>query len=93
MGGGEHIQIVEQNGGLLTFGRTVDDLMLLLGVFEDTLGAEHFLVVQAVELYLLGGVLLAELNGSLLNDHLLWIGGRCHGQTSQHLVVHWQIVN
>ena len=67
--------------------------MLLLSVLEDTLGAEHFLVVEAVELNLLGGVLLTKLDGSMLNDHLRWVGGRCHGQTSQHLVVHWQIVN
>ena len=46
----------------LTFRRTVDDLVLLLRVFEDTLGAEHFFVDCAVELDFFLGMGLAVLD-------------------------------
>ena len=78
----------------LTFWGTVDDLMLLLGVLEDTLRAEHFLIIDTVELYFLGGMLLAELDCTLwFNTLNLWVCGGCHWQTSENLIVHWQIVN
>jgi len=46
----------------LTFGRAIDDLVLLLGVLENTLGTEHLLVVRTVEFDLLLWMLLAILD-------------------------------
>ena len=67
--------------------------MLLLRVFEDALGAEHFLVLDAVELHLLRRVGHAELNLALhCGARVLRVCRGCHGQASQHLVVHGQIV-
>ena len=65
----------------LTFWRTVDDFVLLLGMFEDTLCTEHFLVIDTVELNLLSWMLLTELDCADLLFMALncWICGGCHG--------------
>ena len=68
--------------------------MLLLGVFEDALRAEHVSVLHAVKLDFLAGVADTVLDlalGHLARRHR-WIGRRCHWQPCQHLVVHWQVV-
>lgn len=78
----------------LTFGRAVDHLVLLLGVLEDTLGAEHVAVLHTVELHFLLRVRLAVLNLACL--HLarrqcrVCSGG--HREPSEDLVVDWQVV-
>lgn len=46
---------------LLTFWTAVDDLVLLIRMLQDALAAEHFLVVQTVELNFLRWMLLAVL--------------------------------
>ena len=78
----------------LTFGGAVDDLVLLLCVLQDALGAEHVSVLHAVELYFLAG--MADTILDLALGHLArrhgWVGRRRHGQTCQHLVVYGQVV-
>ena len=68
--------------------------MLLLRVLEDALGAEHFPVLHAVELDLLLRMLHTHLN--LTFRHLARrrcrVGCRCHWQSCQNLIVHWQVV-
>ena len=68
--------------------------MLLLGVLEDTLGAEVLAAHHTVELYLLLRMLLA-VHDLGLGWHSLrgsrGILGR-HGQPRQNLVVHRQVV-
>ena len=68
--------------------------MLLLGVLQDALAAEHVTILHAVELDLLLGMGLAVLDLAL--GHLAGAQGRVrcrgHGQASEHLVVHWQVV-
>ena len=63
-------------------------------MLQDALGAEHLPVLHTVELHLFGGVLSAVLNLRL--GHLTcaqrWIGCRGHGQSGQHLIIHWQVV-
>ena len=83
-----------RNLRLHTFGRAVDDLVLLLSVLEDTLGAEHVTVLHAVELDLLRGVAHAVLDLALVHRRGLLLRVRCrgHGQPSQHLVVHRKLV-
>ena len=79
---------------VLTFGRTVDDLVLLLGVLEDALRAEHVAVLLAVELDLLLRVLRAVLDLALghLARRQRRVRRRRHRQPRQHLIVHPQIV-
>ena len=68
--------------------------MLLLGMFQNALCAEHVAVLHAIKLYLLGRMRLAELD--LAFCHLTategWVSRRSHRQTGQHLVVHRQVV-
>ena len=78
--------------------RAVDDLMLLLRVLEDALAAEHFFVVQAVELHFLTWMRSAVGNvGS--RSGVSAIGALAfrlsrsrgdHGKSSEHLVVYRQ---
>ena len=68
--------------------------MLLLGVLEDTFGAEVLSAHHAVELNLLLRMLAAVHDLGLRNRALR--GGRiilgCHRQTRQNLVIHRQVV-
>ena len=85
-----------QNCALLTFGRAIDDIVLLGGMLQDTLRAEHLFIILAIELHFFGWMLLAELQGSSMGMGLhticLIIGSCSHRQTSQNLVVHREIV-
>ena len=71
--------------------------MLLLCVFQDALGAEHLMILDTVELDLLGGVTGTVLNGLGLDAGL---GGvRCtivvlggHREARQDLVVDGEVV-
>ena len=78
----------------LTFRRTVDDLVLLLGVLEDALGAEHVAVLHAVELHFFRRVRHAVLD--LRFCHLASghgrIGGGGHGKAGEDLVVDREVV-
>lgn len=77
----------------LTLRRTVDHLVLLLGVLQNALRTEHLFVGVAVELDLLLGVGLAVLDAAYFDGRRrlrLLVG--LHGKASQHLVVHWQVV-
>jgi hypothetical protein len=77
----------------LTFGRAVDDLVFLLGVFQDALAAEHLFICVAIELDLFGGVGLAVLDSAnfdrLLRLRLLI---RLHRKPGKNLVVHGESV-
>lgn len=79
--------------------------MFLLGVLEDALGTEHFIIVFAEELNFLG--CMHSTVRQLQLDRLIRRGRRVgasdlcrrllvllgeHGQTRQHLVVHWEVV-
>jgi hypothetical protein len=78
----------------LTFGRTVDDLVLLLRVLEDALRAEHVPVLHAVELDLFRRVRHAVLDlrfRHLASGHC-GVGGRGHGEAGEDLVVDGQVV-
>ena len=79
----------------LTFGRAVDHLVLLIGMLQDALGTEHFLVVHAKELDLFLRVLLAVLDRAVFHGtcYVHWVGGRSHWKPGQHLIVHWQVVH
>ena len=81
-------------GGVLTFWRAVDDLVLLLSVLQNAFRTEHVPVLQAVELNLLRGVLSTKLN--LAFRHLTGQHGRVgrsrHWKSRKHLVVDWQVV-
>lgn len=52
---------------ILTFGRTINNLVLLIGMFENTLGTEHVLVIETVEFNFFAWMLLAELNSALFH--------------------------
>ena len=67
----------------LTFGGAVDNLVFLLGVLEDTLGAEHVTVLHAVELHLFLRVLHAVLNLAFrrLTRLQCRVRGGGHGET------------
>ena len=79
---------------VLTFGRAIDDFVLLLSMFQDAFRAEHVSVLHAVKLDLLAGVGLAELD--LTFAHLTRLQGRVsrrgHWQPSQHLIVYGEVV-
>ena len=67
--------------------------MLLLGVLEDTLAAEHLLVRVAIELYLLARMHLAVLDASHLHRGCrLRLCVSLHGEPCQHLVIDRQVV-
>ena len=53
--------------------------MLLVGVLQDALRAEHFFVVDAVELHFLRWMLLAVLDGTLFDLARNRLGGCGHG--------------
>ena len=78
----------------LTFRRAIDDLVLLLGVLEDALGAEHVTVLHTVELDFLARVRLTILDLALrhLAVREVRICGRGHGQAGEDLVVDWEVV-
>ena len=79
---------------LLTLGRAIDDLVLLLRVLEDAFGAEVLPAHHAVELDLLLWMLAAvhdlRLGNRTLRGGLRILGS--HRQTRQNLVIHWQVV-
>ena len=79
---------------MLTLGRTIDNLVLLLCVFQNALGAEHITILHAIELDLLGWMRLTILD--LAFGHLAalegWICRCCHWQTGQHLIVDGEVV-
>ena len=59
--------------------------MALLGVDQNTLGAEHVFVVETVEFYFLRWMLLTVLNHACLEGVVLGkgrVGRSSHGQTS-----------
>ena len=63
-------------------------------MFQDTLRTEHLTVLHAVELDLFRGMCWTVLNLAL--GHLAGakrrIGRRRHRQSSQYLIVNWQLV-
>ena len=69
--------------GVLTFRGAINNFVLLLRVFEDALGAEHFFVVHTVELHFLGWVGLAELQGAMFEGGcgVGWVRRGGHRQT------------
>ena len=58
---------------MLTLGRTIYNLVLLLCVFQNALGAEHITILHAIELDLLGWMRLTVLD--LAFGHLAALEG------------------
>ena len=69
--------------------------MLLLSMFQNAFGAEHIAILHAIEFDLLGGMRLTVLDLALFHLAAVsegWVRRRGHWQSSQHLVVDWQVV-
>lgn len=85
---------IQKTAVSLTFGRAVDDFVLVRRVLQNTFWTEHLSVLDTVEFDLLLWMAWAHLDLTFrhgASSHS-WVGRRCHGQACQHLVVHWQIV-
>ena len=71
--------------------RNGDDLVFHLGVLENALGAEHFLVLDAEELHFLGRVSIAVGHRGVL-VRIVNLDLLAHGEGSQNGVIDGQVV-